>query len=122
MILPFERDPSAPGADESCDSPRDVTITFGELPVPPQCDPEPGTKAWRSRLHRRDEIQLAADSALKRWRRLVNLVPNAPPVVRPLARAPRLGVSRVHDQHALPPPRREEVFKGGTVRTFQRVF
>jgi len=127
MILPFERRvPDSEDVDENVDLSA-IALDFqepfvsGEIPPSSESEPDEGSKAWRARMRRRDRVQLAADSAVRRWHELTGTAPNAPPVIRPLPRPEGLGVVKAPDA-ALPPRRQEEVFKAGTLRTILRLF
>jgi predicted unusual protein kinase regulating ubiquinone biosynthesis (AarF/ABC1/UbiB family) len=114
MIVPFERPATA-------DDPGNVDITFVEVPVPPPCDPPEGTREWRTRLYRRERVQLAADAALNRWRIRTGAAAGSPPVIQELPRPPKLGVPD-KPIAALPPRRQEEVFQANVLRTIARLF
>lgn len=94
----------------------------------PVTDPREATRATRVRALRREKIQRVADSAVQSWRErhALFVVPPLPPadgrpVIRPLPRPPRLGVSNDKDP-ALPPRRREQAFRAGFFRSLSRVF
>lgn len=80
----------------------------------------------RRRLYRRDKIQRAAAFAAEQWADQQGPGPHAltdpfgAGVMQPLPRAPRLGVSTGLDS-SLPPPHKEELFRPGRLRTFQRL-
>lgn len=110
MLLPF-RNPT--------DAPEDGAAG---LPGPlPQVDGE----NTRSRRLRREKIQRLADEAAEQWqeRHGPAALPTPTPPTRlfeTLPRPPSLGVTK-GEQSALPPRRREEVFKAGVFRTSYRL-
>jgi len=84
--------------------------------------PGPGThapsKESRARLRRREKIQLAADEAFERWKKVAG--PDGC-YLRPLGRPWRLRYGRTGEEPDFVPRRRELVFKAGIFRSAARL-